>query len=96
MGEHRQIGVGDVWGKLWDCAWFHFTGTVPQEASGKNVVLLIDVSGEGLVVDQVGNPLQGLTSISSGFDFSLGKPGKRVVPLANPAVGRDGVADLWV
>lgn len=86
---------GEVWGKLWDCAWFRFTGQVPAEAEGKSVVLLIDVGGEGLVVDDSGNPVIGLTSIGSGFDFSLGKPGKRVVPVADPALGGEAI-DMWV
>ena len=94
-GQYSKPKAGDVWGKLWDCGWFHFTGTVPKEAAGKSVVLLIDLGGEGLIVDRCGAPVQGLTSISSGFDFSLGKPGKRVFPFANPAAGGEDV-DLWV
>ena len=54
-GEPISIQTGDVWGKLWDCAWFHFTGTVPKDAAGKSVVLLIDLGGEGLIVDHDGN-----------------------------------------
>ncbi len=94
-GEPISIQTGDVWGKLWDCAWFHFTGTVPKDAAAKSVVLLIDLGGEGLIVDHDGNPVQGLTSISSGFDFSLGKPGKRVFPIANPSTGAE-IIDIWV
>lgn len=94
-GEYSVVKTGDVWGKLWDCAWFHFSGIVPESAAGSHVVLLIDLGGEGLVVDSTGNPKQGLTSISSGFDFSLGKPGKRVFPFANPAQGNE-VVDVWV
>jgi alpha-mannosidase len=94
-GEHKILKPGDVWGKLWDCAWFHFTGAVPADAAGKNLVLLIDLSGEGCVFDESGTPVQGLTSLSSGFDYSLGRPGKRVLPLASPASGGESV-DLWV
>ena len=94
-GDFSEIKPGDHWGKLWDCGWFRFTGTVPGSAAGQSVVLLIDLGGEGLIVDNDGNPLQGLTSISSGFDFSLGKPGKRVFPFANPAIGGE-IVDIWV
>ena len=31
-GEERKISVGDKWGNLFDCAWFHFTGTIPESA----------------------------------------------------------------
>ena len=94
-GTHRALKLGDTWGKLWDCAWFHFTGTVPAEAAEQNVVLLLDINGEGLVVDADGNPVQGLTGVRSGFDYSLGRPGKRVLPFRNPAEGGEAV-DVWV
>ncbi len=93
-GRELALQPGDQWGGLFDCAWFHFTGTVPAEAAGQTVVLLIDVNGEALVVDAQGRPRQGLTNVNSGYDYSLGKPGKRVVPLADPAAGGE-VVDLW-
>ncbi|MGI4787527.1 MAG: alpha-mannosidase [Janthinobacterium lividum] len=94
-GTRQEVKKGNVWGKLWDCAWFHFTGTVPSEANGEKIVLLIDLNGEGCVVDGDGTPVQGLTAIRSGFDYSLGRPGKHVVPFADHAQGGDTV-DLWV
>ncbi len=94
-GTHQTLKIGDTWGKLWDCAWLHFTGIVPAEAAGENVVLLLDFNGEGLVVDAHGNPVQGLTGVRSGFDYSLGRPGKRVLPFVNPAAGGETV-DVWV
>jgi alpha-mannosidase len=94
-GEYKKFNSGESWGKLWDCAWFHFTGFVPESAAGENVTLLIDLSGEGCVFDPFGNPVQGLTSVSSGFDLSLGAPGKRVVPFISPAKGGETI-DLWV
>ncbi len=95
QGVHKTLVTGEVWGKLWDCAWIHFTGEVPPDGASQSVVLLIDIGGEGLVVDPNGQPLQGLTTIGSGFDFSLGRPGKRVVPVANPAAGGESI-DVWV
>lgn len=93
-GKKMILEVGDKWGNLFDCAWFRFTGKVPSVADGKHVVLLIDVSGEMLVVDQKGIPVRGLTNVSSEFDFSLGKPGKRIVPIARRA--RSGqTIDVW-
>jgi alpha-mannosidase len=44
-GREISLGIGDSWGKLWDCAWFNFKGVVPKEATGKKIVLLIDISG---------------------------------------------------
>lgn len=93
-GQHLSLKPGDKWGDLFDCAWFHFTGTVTEEGANRQVVLLIDINGEACVVDSEGNPVQGLTSISSQYDFSLGKPGKRVVPFANSACGGENVS-IW-
>jgi alpha-mannosidase len=95
QGEHKRLKQGDVWGKLWDCAWFHFTGTVPKEAMEGTGVLLIDIGGEGCVVDENGTPLIGLTTLGSGFDYSLGKPGKHVVPLSLLKLNEDKV-EVWV
>ena len=93
-GKEIVVEPGDKWGDLFDCAWFRFTGTVPAEAAGKQIVLLIDINGEALVVDEAGNPRQGLTNVSSGYDYSLGEPGKRVVPIADSAAGGEAI-ELW-
>jgi alpha-mannosidase len=93
-GEPLDLEVGDKWGDLFDCAWFHFTGTVPDGAAGKHVVLLLDVSGEMCVFDKHGNPQQGLTTTASGYDFSLGKPGKRVLEVTRKAIGGE-IVDVW-
>jgi len=93
-GSRKELSIGEKWGDLWDCGWFHFTGTVPASAAGNNVVLLIDISGEACVVDGDGCPVLGLTTVASTFDYSLGFPGKRVVPLFEHARGGE-VIDLW-
>ncbi|APF20226.1 glycoside hydrolase family 38 [Caldithrix abyssi DSM 13497] len=94
-GEERTLKIGDKWGSLFDCAWFLLEGKVPESAKGKNVVLLIDLNGEAMVVDSDGNPVLGLTSGSSVFDTTLGKPVKQVVPFKNPARGGETIA-LWL
>lgn len=93
-GSYLELQPGSKWGELWECAWFHFQGTVPSSAAGNKVVLLIDVSGELCLVDEGGSPRQGLTNINSEFDFSLGRPGKRVVDVSPAAKGGE-VIDLW-
>lgn len=93
-GVHKVVKPGDKWGELWDCAWFHFQGEVPAAAAGNKTVLLIDVNGEVCIVDEEGNPYQGLTNINSEFDASLGLPGKRVVELPGPTAGGEKVK-LW-
>ena len=93
-GERHLFQPGDVWGELWDCGWFHFTGRVPDTACGANVAVMLDLSGEGLVVDQDGNPLLGITTRATS-DFDVAKDSKRLVPVADCAQGGE-VVDLWV
>ncbi len=95
-GNELQLLPGDRWSEaVFDCAWFLFTGTVPDCAAGEDVVLLIDINGEGCVVDQAGRPRLGLTNINSTFDRQHGDAGKRVVPFRAPAEGGESV-EIWV
>ena len=94
IGEKVSLTIGESWGEIWDCAWFHFEGEIPKAVAGKKVVLLIDISGEACIVDTEGCPVQGLTNVSSEFDLSLGKPGKRVVEITEHALGGE-IIDLW-
>ncbi|QHT63621.1 alpha-mannosidase [Paenibacillus lycopersici] len=93
-GERLELQPGDQWGERWDCAWFHFSGRVPESAAGQKVVLLLDVNGELCIFDEEGTPLQGLTNVNSEFDLTLGLPGKRVFGVADSAAGGE-VIDLW-
>jgi len=91
-GKKLDLKVGDVWGGLWDCAWFNFRGRVPKSAAGKKVVLLLDVSGEMCVFDKAGVPVRGLTTKDSGFGIS--PPGKQVVQVARKARGGENI-NIW-
>ena len=93
-GKELILNVGDQWGALFDCAWFHFTATVPESAAGQHVVLLLDVNGEMCVFDEQGVPARGLTTVTSGYDYSLGRPGKRVLEIMPRAEGGE-VIDIW-
>ena len=93
-GQELHLKPGDRWGDLFDCAWFHFTGAVPPAAAGQPVVLLLDVNGEMCVFDEQGNPVRGLTNVTSTYDYSLGGPGKRVLPLTASAAGGEAI-DIW-
>jgi alpha-mannosidase len=47
QGRKLALRPGQRWSKAaFDCAWFHFTGTVPPAATDREIVLLIDLSGE--------------------------------------------------
>jgi alpha-mannosidase len=47
-----------------------------------------------LVVDAQGNPVRGLTNGSSVYDYSLGTPGKRILPVTEKANGGE-IIDVW-
>ena len=94
-GEKRSLKVGETWGQLWDCAWFNFKGTVPDGINEEDLVLLIDLSGEAYIADHNGRPIQGLTTVSSEFDLSLGRPGKKVVHFLDIAKPGDKIIDIW-
>ena len=100
--HHRTTGTalhlrqGDSWAhQLFDCGWFHFTGTVPVACEGKEVVLLIDISGEGLIVDSQGEPAEGITCVDSQYDLKLGKPGKWVYPFQSKGKTNSPI-DVWM
>ncbi len=87
---------GDRWSEAaFDCAWFLLYRHGARCAAGQDVVLLVDISGEGCVVDEEGRPVLGLTSVHSAATPPHGGPGKRVVPVRAPAVGGEGV-EIWV
>ena len=86
--------VGQSWGKLWDCAWFRFRGTVPDRAGGLPTVLRIDLSGELCVFSPEGEPLRGLTTYASEFDYTLGRPGKTEFPWSTASRAGEAV-EIW-
>ncbi len=84
--EHKENGtkvdlaVGKSFAKnVFDCAWLHVTGTLPEGYNAEDVVFLIDTAGEGLVFDRFGSVKQGITTFCSQFDYTLGMPEKKVV-----------------
>ena len=66
---YRPFRVGDPWGPAWGTTWFHLTGTVPAEAAGRRVELVVDLGwadhspgfqAEGLVYRPDGSVVKGL------------------------------------
>jgi len=88
--EYKPISIGEEWGELWGCAWFKFTGVVPESFSGREIGALIDLNGEGCVWKD-GVPWVGLTN---KIHWDL-RSGKYFVPLFMKAKGGEAV-DLLV
>jgi len=89
--DYKPIKEGEPWGQKWESAWFHLTGLVPEEWSGKNVVAELDFSGEGLVFNSSGQALQGITN-GSIWDPNFARTR---VPLLKNCQGGEPI-DLWV
>ncbi|MBN2374958.1 MAG: alpha-mannosidase [Sedimentisphaerales bacterium] len=95
LGKRKDLKPGQKWGQLWDCAWFNFTGRIPQDAKGKNVVALIDVRGEACVFDKSGTPVRGLAYYQSHGDIDAFEVhGKKVFHLEKAKPGEK--VDFWV
>ncbi|MGN0521186.1 MAG: alpha-mannosidase, partial [Eubacterium sp.] len=93
QGEYMTVKTDDVWSdNVFDCAWFHFTGDIPQ---GENPVCLIDISGEGLVYANNGKAIKGITAYSSEFSYEYGLPVKRVIPVTDEIVKNNRI-DFYV
>ncbi len=72
-GEFKPIKTGESWAKeAWDSAWFHLSGTVPEEWKGKSLAVRLYIGGEILLCDANGEPICGLTDFSV-FDHSYTK-----------------------
>ena len=62
--DYKTIKEGDAWGSKWESAWFHLNGQVPEEWKGKSIAANLDFSGEGLVFNNDGKVIQGITNAS--------------------------------
>ncbi len=62
--KYKAIKEGHKWGKEWESAWFHLEGEIPSDWEGKDIYADLDFSGEGLVYDQSGSAIQGITNAS--------------------------------
>ncbi len=89
--DYKPIKEGEPWGGKWESAWFHLTGKVPQEWTGKTVYGDLDFSGEGLVFDNRGIAMQGITNASI-WDSNFARTR---VPLIDACNGGDDI-DIWV
>ena len=59
--EYKKIREGEIWGRSWENGWFHLQGTVPESWQGKEVVLLLQLSGEAMLFDENGVPRCGFS-----------------------------------
>ena len=89
--DYKTIKEGDSWGSKWESAWFHLNGQVPEEWKGKSIAANLDFSGEGLVFNNDGKAIQGITNASI-WDPNFARPR---VPLIDNCIGGENI-ELWV
>ncbi len=84
----QTIQVGDVWGTLFERAWFRFTlkEAYQRKEYDLPLVLMIDIGGEGLVYDHVGHAMMGITNKLSSYGIPPDKPGKWIVPVTDDKI----------
>lgn len=95
-GEYKVLEEGTIWAKNnFDCMWVHLTCDVSKyDISENDINFLVDLGGEGLVVDKQGNGLQAITCYASDYDYKLGRPEKKVI--LNHGFVSDGKVDFWI
>ena len=89
--NYKPISEGDQWGGKWESAWFRLRGNLPAHWKGAPVVAELDFSGEGLVFDNDGVALQGITN-GSIWDPNFARTR---VSLLTPCDGSEKI-EIWV
>ena len=75
--EMKPIKTGEQWGNDWQCSWLHLTGQLPAAWQGQKIIARLNVGGEGLIFNNAGMPLQGITESSifwASFHFESALP----------------------
>lgn len=93
--KFKNMRFMQKWADKFGCAWFRFTGTVPEAGKGKRVVARIKLQGEGLVYDKDGHVLQGITQVLSKGDLFHSTIGKQIVDISPCAEGGEEI-ELYV
>lgn len=96
--ERKNLSYGKLpkngkWAGLFDCAWFHIQGKVPETAGGKHVVAHIDIGGEGLVYFHEGNkvPVGAVTLDTSFIDRLQACEAKTLVEIGSSVKGGETI-----
>ncbi len=81
---YEPFSVGTPWGPPWGTSWIHLTGTVPPEAAGQTVELVIDLGfsqswpgfqAEGLVYRPDGTTVKALNPLNTWVPLDGIAPG---------------------
>lgn len=92
----RPVRRGTLWGTAPGCAWFHLEAPLPP---GDDVALVLDLDGEGMVLDRAGAAVAAVTSRLTPLERHGAARGKTRVDLTPALLDRiapDGRVELWV
>ena len=82
--DYQPFFVGQQWGPAWGTSWIHITGTVPPEARGHKVELVVDLGfsqswpgfqAEGLVYRPDGQTVKALNPLNTWIPVAAAGPG---------------------
>ena len=92
QGDYKAAKKFDIWSgpHSFTCAQFHVTGSVPEGNDPKELGVIFNISGEGLLFDKDGVPSIGMTSKFTGLCNVLqAHPAKTMVPLEYVSDGKE-------
>ncbi|WP_343318928.1 glycoside hydrolase family 38 C-terminal domain-containing protein [Arthrobacter sp. TMP15] len=90
--DYQPFAVGDQWGPPWGTSWIHLSGTVPAEARGHTIELVVDL---GFSQSWPGFQAEGLIYRPDGSTLKALNPLNTWVPVAELAQGGESI-DLYV
>ncbi len=96
QGKKIELKEGLIWANnTFDCMWANFTADISgQDVNYNDIVFLLDLGGEGLVCNSLGEPKQAITCYATDYDYSLGKASKKIV--INQGYIKDKKVNFWV
>ncbi len=81
---YRPVLPGQVWAKrVYDCAWFHMQGELPENADSRDLWLSVNIGGEGLIYGNSGAPYEMISSKMNAVDSFLAERGKTAVRVSD-------------
>ncbi|MBQ9789555.1 MAG: alpha-mannosidase [Lentisphaeria bacterium] len=87
---YSEISEGGIWGHAWESAYFHFEHEIPADWADKELVFLLNLTGEILVFDNFGVPYCGLTgTCAMHADYH------KEMLFVEPWMVKDGKLNLW-
>ena len=84
--NYQPIHPGDAWGRAWDTVWFRFSGKIPEDWKGREVVALVNLGGQG----PEGFTCEGLVWQNGAATVAL-NVNRADVPLVGKARGGEGI-----